>query len=110
MNIWSMMLEMDPTRAVIHKQGAKKVVSNSLGLVDFVVALVDSFRQVKFLEKCFEEIQITVFTWVSTTALIFHTSNAALIQGRHLPVCEGSVYLKSEHDKEVFSFNSKVHF
>jgi len=56
------MLEMDPTRAVIHKQGAKKVVSNSLGLVDFVVALVDSFRQVKFLEKCFEEIQITIFT------------------------------------------------
>ena len=32
-----MMLEIDPTRAVIHNQGAKKVVSDSMGLVSFAL-------------------------------------------------------------------------
>ena len=54
-----MMLEIDPTRAVIHlKQGKKKVVTLVV-LVDFAVSPVDSVlylpdRQVKFLGKCFE--------------------------------------------------------
>lgn len=37
-----MMVEIDPTRAVILKHNAKKIVSFSVGLVDFVVGLVDS--------------------------------------------------------------------
>lgn len=67
-----MMLEIDPTRAVIHlKQGKKKVVTLVV-LVDFAVSPVDSVlylpdRQVKFLGKCFEEIQFSGFYWILCT-------------------------------------------
>ena len=52
-------------------QYAKKVVCDDPGLVDFAVSLVDSVSylylhngQVKFLGKCFEEIQTTVLSTV----------------------------------------------
>jgi len=52
----------------LHAQCAKKVLSDSPGLVDFPVRLVDSVLhfpdgQVKFLGKFFEEIQITEIRW-----------------------------------------------